>query len=341
MQAAKATHTPRSDMGEDAAAALPPAGVLPVDGGVRLATSRPLTPSLRVSRPQESRGITRDAECAGVAPIVDGAGISGLPLRQVPTGGLFSPTIPVPALHCDEAAETVKIVAHDINNLLAVIDGSLKQMQRRADPVAREALIERMGRAVARGAVLSRRLLDVGRPAGNAPAGSTVRRQLVDLAADLDQALEGTAVVAEIDPDLWAFRADPEELYLALLNLCRNAGDAMPSGGAVLVSARNLAAAPGTSHGSVEVSVADGGTGMREVVLSRAFEPYFTTKEPGKGSGLGLAQVREFVERQGGTIGIESKPGIGTLVRMLLPRSVARAEGVWDGEQSDDDAPIG
>ncbi|MBY0250391.1 MAG: ATP-binding protein [Methylobacterium organophilum] len=236
----------------------------------------------------------------------------------------------------------MKIVAHDINNLLAVIDGSLRQMQRHADPAAREALIERMGRAVARGAVLSRRMLDVGRPTRNVPTVSTVRRQLVDLATDLDQALDGTVVVAEIDPDLWAFRADPEELYLALLNLCRNAGDAMPGGGVVLVSARNLAPPPETVHGSVEVSVADCGTGMPEAVMSRVFEPYFTTKEAGKGSGLGLAQVREFVERQDGTIIIESNPGEGTLVRMRLPRSAAPTEDVWGSEtKSDEVTPLG
>lgn len=131
---------------------------------------------------------------------------------------------------------------------------------------------------------------------------------------------ENMVMEIEVDPNLWDFSADPEELYFSLLNLCRNSDAAAPSGGLIAVSAQNVgpfAEAPG---GAVAVTVADNGAGMPEEVLARAFDPYFTTKAAGKGTGIGLAQVREFVERSGGVVQVESKEGIGTAVRMIFPR---------------------
>src|SRR5262249_1681382 len=127
-------------------------------------------------------------------------------------------------------------------------------------------------------------------------------------------------VCTEIAPDLWTFDADPEGLYFALLNLCRNADDAMPDGGTITVTARNVEPSASADREFVEIVVADEGEGMPEEVLSQAFLPYFTTKAAGRGSGMGLSQVRRFAEGRGGAIGIESEQGAGTLVRLFLPR---------------------
>jgi signal transduction histidine kinase len=132
-------------------------------------------------------------------------------------------------------------------------------------------------------------------------------------------------VRTKIASDLWSFNADPEELYLALLNLCRNSADAMPDGGVIIVAARNVEPSPGAAQGFVEIVVADDGVGMPEEVLSQAFTPYFTTKPPGSGSGLGLPEVQRFAEGRDGVVRIESARGVGTLVRLFLPRVQAAA----------------
>jgi signal transduction histidine kinase len=127
-------------------------------------------------------------------------------------------------------------------------------------------------------------------------------------------------VRSEIAPDLWNFNADPEELYFALLNLCRNSADAMPHGGVITVVARNVEPSSGAARGFVEIIVADNGEGMPEEVLSQAFNPYFSTKTAGCGSGLGLPQVQRFAVGRDGAVSIESNLGAGTLVRLFLPR---------------------
>ncbi|MGO7762840.1 sensor histidine kinase [Rhizobium ruizarguesonis] len=135
----------------------------------------------------------------------------------------------------------------------------------------------------------------------------------------------------EISSDLWEFNAQPEQLYFALLNLCRNADAAMSCGGVVSICAANVDWLPAAPEGAVVITVADTGSGMSEDVLSRAFEPYYTTKAAGDGTGLGLPQVRTFVEQHGGAIRLESKEGVGTTVHMVFPRVFSQAP---------DDSPI-
>ncbi|MCA6108355.1 ATP-binding protein [Bradyrhizobium cenepequi] len=108
---------------------------------------------------------------------------------------------------------------------------------------------------------------------------------------------------------VWAFNADPEELYFALLTLCRNPADAMPGGGVITVAARNVDPSSGAARGFVEIVVADDGEGMTEEVRSQAFTPYFTTKAAGSGAGLGLPQVQRFAEGRDGAVCIESELG--------------------------------
>src|SRR5262249_17423307 len=151
--------------------------------------------------------------------------------------------------------------------------------------------VDKMQEAITRGAFLSRQLLDAALPCPKSIDGFVGGSRLAAIAGTLDRALRPDVTVrTEIAPDLWAFNADPEQLYLALLNLCRNSADAMPGGGAIMVAARNVEPSSGAARGFVEIIVADDGEGMPEEVLSQAFTPYFTTKAAGSGTGLGLPQ---------------------------------------------------
>jgi len=226
--------------------------------------------------------------------------------------------------------DAAQFVVHDINNLLAVIGIGLRLLDCQSDTAYRKTIVGKMQEAVTRGASLSRQLLDAARPCPKSIGGVVAGSRLAAIAGTLDQALRpDITVCTEIAPDLWAFNADPDELYFVLLHLCRNSADAMPGSGAITVAARNVEPSAGTAREFVEIVVADDGEGMTEEVLSQAFIPYFTTKAAGSGTGLGLAQVQRFAEGRGGAVGIESKRGAGTLVRLFLPR--VRVGGVSSG----------
>ena len=218
-------------------------------------------------------------------------------------------------------ADVAQFVVHDISNLLAMIDSGLRLLERQSDAAYRKAIVGKMQEAIARGALLSRQLLDAARPCPKSIDGFVAGSRLAAMAGTLHWALRPDITVrTEIAPDLWAFNADPEELYFALLDLCRNSADAMQGGGAITVAARNVEPSAGTARGFIEIVVADGGEGMPEEVLSQAFTPYFTTRAAGSGTGLGLPQVQRFAEGRGGAVCIESERGAGTLVRLFLPR---------------------
>jgi CheY-like chemotaxis protein len=123
---------------------------------------------------------------------------------------------------------------------------------------------------------------------------------------------------------LWCVEVDPGELELVILNLALNARDAMPDGGTIDISAKNMPAL--ADHDLVGdfvcLDIADSGIGMSPDVLAHAFEPFFTTKEVGSGSGLGLAQAHGFAKASGGAVRIASTPGQGTLVSLFLPRTL-------------------
>lgn len=215
----------------------------------------------------------------------------------------------------------VRQFVHDINNLLTIIGSGLRQVERQSDAACRTAILDKMQDAITRSASLSRQLLDAARPRPKCNSNGITGSQLALIAGTLDRALRpDVSVRTEIETELWTFIADAEELYFALLNLCRNSADAMPSAGVITVAARNIGPSGNTAGEFVEIAVADDGEGMRENVLSQAFTPYFTTKLKDRGTGLGLPQVRHFAERQGGAVWIESELGAGTVVRLFLPR---------------------
>ncbi|MBN8909852.1 MAG: hypothetical protein J0H99_25375, partial [Rhodospirillales bacterium] len=231
-------------------------------------------------------------------------------------------------------------IAHDFNNLLATILGSLELMERRvaqgtADPANADrlrTLIERAIGAVQRGAQLTSGLLAFSRRQPM-PARPTDLNALITDLATLATSTLGRRIrlTTELDPNLWPAMVDPSQIEAAILNLCLNARDAMPEGGTLTIRTTNLAiggpaAAPDLAPGAyVSIAVGDTGIGMTAPVQRRAFDPFFTTKGDA-GSGLGLSQVQAAARQAGGAVRLESTPGTGTTITLLLPRGTDQAD---------------
>jgi signal transduction histidine kinase/CheY-like chemotaxis protein len=215
-------------------------------------------------------------------------------------------------------------VAHDFNNLLMVISGGLDMLDRQADPDRRRRLMDGMVQAAQRGASLTRQLLAFSRRQHLRPEPVDIALQIGGMRELLDRSLRGDVHVEfEFPESLWPVDVDPGELELVILNLAVNARDAMPNGGTIVVRGENL---PDLSGGEiagdyVRLSVIDTGVGIGPELLPRVVEPFFTTKDVGKGSGLGLAQVHGFATQSRGTVRIESTVGQGTSIELYLPRS--------------------
>ncbi len=225
-------------------------------------------------------------------------------------------------------------IAHDFNNLLTVVSGNLQLLEAElADHPGHRDILDSALRAVDRGAALTRKLLAFARRQRLMPREIAPAQLLSDLRQMLQRTLgERVAITVECADDLPPVFADPGELDAALINLALNARDAMPRGGHLRISAERSEHAgdgeldPGTY---VVFRVADTGTGMTPEVLARALEPFFTTKESGKGNGLGLSMVYGFVKQSGGRVSIESAVGAGTRVDLYLPAHAgAQAAGV-------------
>ena len=215
-------------------------------------------------------------------------------------------------------------IAHDFNNLLMVISGGLSILDRELTDERRRAVRDGMRQAAERGAALTRQLLAFSRQKELYAKPIAIPRHVEGMRELLDGSLGGLVTVKTVfDPDVWPVRVDEGELGIALLNLCVNARDAMPQGGTITVAALNRADMReyGLSGDFVELSVNDTGVGMDAETIARCLEPFYTTKDIGKGSGLGLAQVYGFAHGSGGSVQIESRADEGTRVLLLLPRS--------------------
>ena len=221
-------------------------------------------------------------------------------------------------------------IAHDFNNLLTAVIGNVDRiaLDQHATPPIRQRAKAALEAAM-RGAGLTAQLLAFARRQPLRPSVVRIDRIFAAMLPLIRDAVGETISVADtFDPDLWAVWIDPGQFEAALLNLALNARDAMPRGGTVRVGARNailngdqaarLAIPEG---GYVVIEIADTGVGMRADVVGRAFEPFFSTKETGKGSGLGLSMVYGFARQSGGTAAIESRVGAGTTIRLYVPRS--------------------
>ena len=217
-------------------------------------------------------------------------------------------------------------VAHDFNNLLAVFATGLQLLERNVGGEPRQRILDGMRRAVARGSGLTRHLLAFSRRRPVNPESIDVAAHLKGMREMLNGSLGGhIQVEMKFDTQVWPVEIDAGELELAILNLCLNARDAMTAGGgAVTVTAENVQVdgERGRQVDYVKLCVTDTGCGMPPEVLARAFEPFFTTKDIAKGSGLGLPQVYGFAHQSGGQVTIDSEVGVGTIVTLLLPRSL-------------------
>ncbi|MBN3816095.1 response regulator [Paraburkholderia sp. Se-20369] len=219
-------------------------------------------------------------------------------------------------------------VAHDFNNLLMIISSNV-QIARHRGVQHLDTELGAIERALKNGQSLTRQLLGVARK-------QPLHSETIDVGQWLGTCRElvktslgsKSSLIAAIEPGVWPIRVDIAELELAVINLAVNARDAMPTGGRFTVGARNVTfrredGFPLTGD-FVQISLDDTGSGMVPEVLARAFEPLYTTKAQGMGTGLGLPQVFAFCERSGGLATIDSAVGAGTSVRLYLPRASAQ-----------------
>jgi signal transduction histidine kinase len=229
-------------------------------------------------------------------------------------------------------------IAHDLNNILTVITGTIEILAEGvADRPELLSITRMIDQAGARGADLTQRLLAFARKQPLQPREVDVNALVME-AANLLRPMLGEQVEVHLMPGADTSRAliDPRQLTSAILNLALNARDAMANGGNLAIETGNVIL--DDSHAAINsdvsagkyvmVAVIDSGHGIPAGILEHVFEPFFTTKDVGKGSGLGLSMVYGFVKQSNGHIRIESEEGRGTTVRIYLPQAVGVAEPV-------------
>lgn len=223
-------------------------------------------------------------------------------------------------------------VAHDFNNVLTVITGTIEIIQEGlADEPQLAAIAQLIDDAASRGAEITSQLLTFARRQPLEPREIDVNGLVVETAKLLRPILgEHVEIVTRLADDAWLAMADPSQLSSAIVNLAVNARDAMPDGGRLTLETANreldsTGNGDGDAGSYVMVAVADTGHGIPADIRDRVFEPFFTTKGLGRGTGLGLSMVYGFAKQTGGAVAIESEEGHGTVVRLFLPRSAGEA----------------
>ena len=226
-------------------------------------------------------------------------------------------------------------VAHDFNNVLHIISGNLDLI--RLFSGGNDKVLLRCSSAhdaVRRGAKLSSQLLSFARKQPLQPVPTDLAQVFANMDMLLKRAVgERVEIEMALDGAAGNVKVDPQQLENVILNLVLNASDAMPQGGRLVISVRDIVLddaevarlMPGGGNDYVRLAFTDTGTGMSVDVIQRAFEPFFSTKEVGKGTGLGLSMAYGFVKQSGGHIDIDSAPGQGATVRILLPRTAESA----------------
>lgn len=218
-------------------------------------------------------------------------------------------------------------IAHDFGNMLTVVILNLDRVRRMGKlegQVARSVDLALEGAMHCRDMV--RQLLSFARQQPLTPRAFSLNHLIHDLTDLLNRTLgERVEIKKELGRDLWLVSADPTQVEASIVNLVVNARDAMPSGGAVTITTTNHHLKPNECNSLPEgpyilLQVRDTGTGMPKDVLARALEPFFTTKEAGRGTGLGLSTTYGFIRQSGGDLLIDSEVGKGTTVRIFLPR---------------------
>lgn len=237
-------------------------------------------------------------------------------------------------------------VAHDFNNILAIIQGNLDLLHEKLAKLPDKSLenliryVDTALEAGDRAATLTQRLLAFSRKQTLAPQSLNANGIIDDIAEILQRTLgEQIEISYQLNDQLWQCNVDRAQLENALLNLTLNARDAMPRGGRLTLKTDNVLIGDIAEHqqlnpgGYILLSVQDTGFGMTPDTLSRAVEPFFTTKGVGEGSGLGLSMVAGFVQQSGGHFEMDSKLGEGTTAQIYLPRDMAAAQSSEPAEQ--------
>jgi PAS domain S-box-containing protein len=222
-------------------------------------------------------------------------------------------------------------VAHDFNNILTVITGTIGILEEAvADQPQLAAIAKLIDEAAERGANLTKHLLAFARKQPLQPVEVDVNALVLEAAKLLNPTLgENIEITPLLAEDAWTALADPNLLTTAVLNLAINARDAMPNGGKLALETSNVFLDENyagmhnevTAGNYVMIAVSDTGSGIPPALLERVFEPFFTTKEVGRGTGLGLSMVFGFVKQSGGHVKIYSEQGHGTSVKIYLPRA--------------------
>src|SRR5215471_17231698 len=219
-------------------------------------------------------------------------------------------------------------VAHDFNNLLMAVLGNLELLRKALlNQPTLLRLVDGAIQGAERGTGLTNRMLAFARRQELRPETVDISNLIGGMVEMLDRSLGASIeITTDFAPGVRAVRVDPNQLELAILNLALNARDAMPRGGNLTISTcgKSVEAGDGTglpTGGYLCIAVRDTGIGMDGATIKRATEPFFTTKSPGQGTGLGLSMVYGLVAQSGGTMRIESQRSIGTTVELWLPLS--------------------
>ena len=236
-------------------------------------------------------------------------------------------------------------VAHDFNNLLMAVQSSVELAARclGEEPARARELLGNALQGVSRGATLTQRMLAFARKQDLAPGPVDVAALVEGMRDLLTRSLgPGVEIATEFGPRLPPALVDANQLEMAVLNLAVNARDAMAEGGrlAIALDEATVGAGMGALEGRyVRLRVRDDGVGMDAATLARASEPFFTTKEVGRGTGLGLSMVHGLAEQSGGAFRLESEPGAGTTAEILLPAAAQAAAPARAPEPASEPGP--
>ena len=223
-------------------------------------------------------------------------------------------------------------IAHDLNNVLAPIMMSIELLKLQEKSAQKQNILATIECSAKRGADLVKQVLSFARGVEGRQLAVQVGHLLKEIEKITNETfLKSIQVRCEISNALWVVQGDPTQIHQVLLNLCVNARDAMPNGGVLKLSARNMvmdeqcaAMIAGANPGPyLHIEVEDDGTGMSPEVIERIFEPFFTTKELGKGTGLGLSSVMAIVKSHHGFLRVESELGKGTTFHVYLPAHIS------------------
>jgi PAS domain S-box-containing protein len=235
-------------------------------------------------------------------------------------------------------------IAHDLNNVLAPILLSLEIFKKRFSDSQSQQMLSIVESSARRGAEMVKQVLTFARGID----GERITVQPSHLIKEMEKIMRETfprdiSIKSDIPKNLWIITGDPTQLHQVLLNLCVNARDAMPNGGALTVGASNIvldenfARMQPESHPGryVILKVSDNGTGIPQSIIAKIFEPFFTTKELGKGTGFGLSTVHSIVRSHGGFVNVYSEIGKGTSFRVYLPAQEDASANEQEEEQKE------